>query len=194
MLWLAGQSLASKAITFVGQLVLAWLLVPEDFGVYAACIVALQFTNALRSGGLGPVLVQRHKRIDLWGPIGFQLSAVLGVASMLLVGFATPALLAGLDADVPGYLAWLVAMEVLWLSLSIVPRAKLQSEMRFGFIATLGIVCGVLQVGGQVGLAAMTDLGVVALVLPRPVVMFLRFAAMLVAARPRLLAPVRLQR
>lgn len=193
MLWLGGQSVVSKVLALAGQLVLAWLLAPEDFGVYAACLVALQFTNALRSGGMGPVLVQRHKRLDLWGPVGFQLSVVLGLVSMVAVLTATPLLTSALERPVPAGLGWFMAAEALLVSLTIVPRATLQSEMRFGTLAGLAVGSGALLIVSQVGLA-WTGLGVLALVAPRPFVVLVNLIAMAIAARPPVIGQMKFRR
>ena len=193
MLWLGSQAVVSKTLAFAGQLLLAWLLVPEDFGVYAACLVALQFTNALRSGGVGPVLVQRHRRFDLWGPVAFQLSVVLGLISFTIVLLVTPGLLAALDEPVPAWLAWLVASEALLVALAIVPRAKLQSDMRFGALAVFAVGSGAALIASQVGLA-WAGLGVLALLLPRPVISLIQLVWMVAVAKPQLLGKVRWRR
>lgn len=193
MLWLGSQAVVTKVLAFAGQLVLAWLLVPEEFGVYAACLVALQFTNALRSGGMGPVLVQRHRRFDLWGPIGFQLSVMLGLLSFALVLAATPLLTRALEEPVPSGLFWFAAAEALLISLTIVPRAKLQSDMRFGALATFAVGSGAALIAAQVGLAA-AGLGVVALLAPRPAVKLVQLVLMIAVAKPQLFGPIRWRR
>ena len=45
MTWVASSNILSRSISLVGQVVTAWLLVPEDYGAYAFAIAEISKLN-----------------------------------------------------------------------------------------------------------------------------------------------------
>lgn len=144
--WLVLQALLAKGVAALGNLALAWLLMPEDFGLIAMAYTVTAFTSLLQSAGLREVLVQRHKRFELWATPGFWMAVTLGLAMGLATLIAAPiaARVYG-DPRLQGLLMLLAAGAPI-ISLSMVPSARLQNQMRFRTSAALGLVDSVLFV------------------------------------------------
>src|SRR4051812_24775958 len=58
---LAGRTAVVQVGVLVGQVVMARLLDPADFGLYAICAFALSFFAFFGDGGLGGALIQKQE-------------------------------------------------------------------------------------------------------------------------------------
>jgi PST family polysaccharide transporter len=143
--WMTAQTIAAKVVTLGGQVVLAWLLTREHFGLIGLAYTVMGFASVIQQGGLRQVLVQRQDRFRLWANPAFWLGLSLSVLAGLLMVVAAP-----LVAEVYGEKQVLGLVLVLALSmpidgLAIVPMARLQSQLRFRTLATIAGVTGVGQ-------------------------------------------------
>lgn len=179
--WLALVTVIGKAVAIGGQIVLAWLLTPEDFGLIALAYSVSTLANILLLAGQREVLVHRQASFQKWANPSFWMSLVCGVsASLLMLTMAVPA--AGV------YGRWevvpLLAILALWSPLAtaaIVPSAKLQSQMRFRLVALISLAYAL----GQMALTIMfawIGFGVYSFVLPWPIMGAARLAVLLVVA------------
>jgi PST family polysaccharide transporter len=74
------RGVATRALGLVGNIVLARMLVPADFGALAFGFSVIVFATVISSGGLGASLVRRARpptRRDLESIFGFQLAIML---------------------------------------------------------------------------------------------------------------------
>jgi O-antigen/teichoic acid export membrane protein len=88
----AGRGLAILLISFAGNVVVARLLTPHDFGVVAIGMTLVYFIGTLADGGLGAALIRRAQapeRQELQGLLALQLSVSTGLA-LLIAGAAVP--------------------------------------------------------------------------------------------------------
>lgn len=168
--WLAMQTVVTKCVTFGGQILLAWLLVPKDFGIVALAYAVAAFIVVFQNSGVLEVLVQREKAFFQNANPAFWLSVTLGAAvaaTIALAGqgaahvFAEPAL---------GGMMAILAVSALLSNFEIVPVARLQIRMRFGMLAILGTGQGIAQIVLAV-LFALNGFGPYSFVLPLPLVM-----------------------
>ena len=83
-LWMIGQNVGSRLITVLGQIVLARLLAPSDFGMIGLALTVTAFMGAVTTYGVDDVLVQRARTLRYWAAAGFWTSLVL--ASLGMVG------------------------------------------------------------------------------------------------------------
>jgi PST family polysaccharide transporter len=142
-LQLAARSLAMRALTFLGTLLLARLLVPEDFGVFGIVSFVVSLWAALGDFGLGAALVQQAEE-----PTPEQLATawtaqqVFALAAVVLIWVAAPAL-AGTIAGLPGDAPWMLrvlALGLLLSSLRTLPSVMMERELRFGPLATAEVL------------------------------------------------------
>jgi O-antigen/teichoic acid export membrane protein len=85
---LAARGTAVRIIAFGGNIVLARLLVPEDFGLVALGLVAYQFAGLLTDAGIGAALIRRAEppnRAELRSVLGFQLLVTTLIAGGTLI-------------------------------------------------------------------------------------------------------------
>lgn len=171
--WLLMQTVGIKCVTFGGQIILAWLLLPEDFGIVALAYSVATFIVIFQNSGVLEVLVQREKSFFQNANPAFWLSTTLGVFVALAILVSGP--IAARVFDEPtlvGMLAVLACLSFL-SNFEAVPMARLQIRMRFGTLAILGTAQGVLGMILSV-IFALLGFGPYSFVVPLPIVMFLK--------------------
>ncbi len=131
----AGWQFLSKgintALQMVVSIVLARLLMPEDFGIVAMAAMVTGLASVFRELGLGQALVQRqevsdeHTRSVFWG--------TLIMAVLLYAGVFLSAPYVGAYFDEPRMISVLkiIALKFLLSPLEVVPRSLLQRELDF---------------------------------------------------------------
>ncbi|HVF10908.1 MAG TPA: oligosaccharide flippase family protein, partial [Abditibacteriaceae bacterium] len=88
--WLVAQTLGTRMASAVEQIILAWLLLPQDFGLVALAYTVTQFIDIVQQAGLRDVLIQRQAHFNYWANPAFWMSAVMGLAASLLMAAAAP--------------------------------------------------------------------------------------------------------
>jgi PST family polysaccharide transporter len=82
--WNVGFAVLNKAVTLVGQLMLAWFLLPADMGLANMAFAMVAFTAILSVGGLGDVLLQRN-RFDQEAGQAFWLSVIFSTLTAIAI-------------------------------------------------------------------------------------------------------------
>lgn len=166
--WLSFQSVAGRGSALIGQLALAWLLAPEDFGVIALAQTVVALVGALTGLGIESIVLQRHTTLRLWETATFRFSLGLGLVSMLGTLAAAPVAAAAYDAPEITLLIAISALSIPVYALSTVPAMKLRANLNFRFLA----VAGTLELAAtQVAtvILALAGFGALSFVLPLPV-------------------------
>lgn len=186
--WLLFQTVGVKSITILGQVALAWLLVPQDFGLVALAYSVTTFIVILQASGVLEILIQRQKDFALLVSPAFWLSLLIGTAVSILIVVAAPfAARMYQEPELKGLLL-VLAVATFLSNLENVPIAKLQMEMRFRPLSLLGIFQGAAQTVLSVSFA-MAGFGAYSFVLPIPIVGVVKLVVLWALARP----PVRLR-
>lgn len=137
--WTAGAQLARQVLQTGSSIVIARLLLPEDFGQVAQIVVLAGLANILSEFGLGAALIQRqsiderHRSTVFWtqASIGLVVSGIIAAAAPLIAAFYG-------DTDLR-MLTILLAPNFFLSSLSTVQRALLTRAMRFRALAVVDI-------------------------------------------------------
>jgi len=98
LLWKGAQLVGSRAISLARYLVLAHLLVPDDFGLFAIALVPLEVLSSVTDVGMVPALVQRNESDDRLYDVAWTVGVVRAAAISASILIAAP-LLAGLFAE-----------------------------------------------------------------------------------------------
>ena len=64
--YMIAQAFASRGVTLATQITLAWLLVPEAFGVFASAASATALIGLITNPGLDMFLLQRGRAYPVW--------------------------------------------------------------------------------------------------------------------------------
>src|SRR3989344_3158491 len=78
-LWVSGGSFIAQSFNFIIKIILARLLFPADFGLFAMALILITFINIFTGFGIGSALIYRRKNIDKTFNSAFFLSPIIGV-------------------------------------------------------------------------------------------------------------------
>jgi len=174
--WMLLSSFGTKIFTLVSQLVLAWALMPTDFGLVALAYSVTAFTAVLQRNGLREILIQRSNSFANYANSAFWLSLLIGLIVTVLTLLAAPfAAKIYKEPDLVKILTILACGQIM-LSLQSVPGAKLQAELRFREISLINLLEGVTTATLTV-IFALSGFKAYSIVLPIPLV---HFASLLV--------------
>ncbi|MEZ6242642.1 MAG: oligosaccharide flippase family protein [Phycisphaerales bacterium] len=187
-LYMFGQTLASKVVSLVGQLVLAYLLAPAAFGLFATAMAITALTAVIQEIGLREILIRKRRAFNRWASSAVWLSLTLGAVAGTALLVASP-FLADLKGD-PRLLPMLVvlAASIPFWGGALPFAAAIERDLRFTLSANAQFGFATLLIVLQVILAWM-GMGPLAFVLPRLIVGVVRFMTLWklsgVRVRPR---------
>ncbi len=184
-LWTIVQTLGSKAVGMLGQIILAHLLLPRDFGLVALSIIAVSFASVIRQTGIQQILVQRHAHFRRWANPAFWFEFAFGLATALLLVVASPiAALVFHSKALMGLILVSAAAAPLspWF---VIPTARLMIDMRFKAIAAVNIICNFTMTCMSVFLA-WRGFGAYSFLVPIPIAGAIRCWWLWRLARPRI--------
>jgi len=165
--WMMGQTVGGKVIQILGQIVLAWLLDREHFGEVAIAYVVFMFAMRLQDAGLREVLVHRQRTFRHWANAAFWMAMCFGLLTGAVIAIAAPIASRVFDAPVTGLLLVLSLVAPI-ITAGVPPYARMQNELRFRALATIGITSIALMTSLQV-LLAWLGFGAYSWIIPLPV-------------------------
>jgi PST family polysaccharide transporter len=204
LLWMILGTVGTKGVGLLGQVVLSYLLLKEDFGLVAKCAAVATIPGLLAQLGLRQILVRRAKRFDRWIGPAVWMAAAFGTAAAVLLaataplavkffgpGAASGAAAAAATAADPARHRMLVGM-LLLVAASIPPGlvgetllAKLQIQLRFRLLSVLGFATSLFVIALNVMFAAPPfELGAYSFALPAPIAAVVRLAVVWYLIRP----------
>jgi PST family polysaccharide transporter len=152
--WIGAQTLLTKVVASIGQVVLARFYLPaHDFGLIGLATTVTVFTMTIQQTGVRDVLIHRHRAFHCWANAAFWMSLAIGLAAGLATAASGPiAAWAYHQPDLVKFL--LVWAAVIPLSaLSTVPQARLQADFRFRFLSILGVLESVVLLAATIAFA-----------------------------------------
>ncbi|URI10258.1 lipopolysaccharide biosynthesis protein [Aquincola tertiaricarbonis] len=142
--WLSAGQLARQAFSFGTSLILARLLVPDDFGLFGMTYVAAEIAQVFISFGLGAAIVQRQVSAPEVLTTCFWFNVAIGLAAGLGLALSGPMLADYYSRPEIQQLVWPLAVNMLVAGAMVVPQAILTQQLRFRDITLAQIVGSVL--------------------------------------------------
>jgi O-antigen/teichoic acid export membrane protein len=173
-------------VGFGGNVVLARLLTPRDFGIVAIGATLMMFTTSIADGGLGSGLIRRDQPPDRR-----ELKAALGLQLSLTAVLAAVASSIGMILGGAGEVVALMLIALPVAAFQTPGRVTLSRAVRFKALSTVESASNFAYYGWAIALVVLADWGVWALasaVVVRAVVLALGVSA---AARHWLLPSYR---
>ena len=129
-------------ISFIGNIALARILVPQMFGIYAIVAFVVQFFSVFSDVGIGAALIQKKEELtDEETSTLFWLQQILALAVVIAVFVSSP-LVIRVYPSLPASAIWLVrgmAVTFLFTSFKTVPTILMERSMDFRKIAAVDI-------------------------------------------------------
>ena len=150
MIWAFGEQFSAQAISFVLSVILARLLMPEEYGIITMVLVFINIANVFVTDGFGEALVQRKNATDEDFTTVFYCSLAVSGFLYCVLYITSPLIAAFYDAPELALVLRILALKLPIASINSIQRAYVQKNMQFKkfFFSTLGgtILSGVLGI------------------------------------------------
>ena len=143
----------ANALALVTTLVLARLLVPNDFGLVALALALLAVAQIAQDSGLGAALIVHRGDVRRASAAVLVFSPLVAVGLYLVFFIAAPIAASFFDEPRLTDVLRVMALVLVLRGLTIMPLALLQRQMRFGPITAMELGAGVAQASTAIGLA-----------------------------------------
>ncbi|MBO7647629.1 MAG: lipopolysaccharide biosynthesis protein [Bacteroidales bacterium] len=163
MLWAGIGKVGALGISFITNMVLARLLVPEDFGCVAMLYVFVSISSIFVNGGFGAALIQKKEPTHIDYTTVFYWNIVMAIIFYFILFFSAPAISRMYDMPQLSNVLRVQSLVLFILPFSLVQSNQLQKQMRFKEL-TIRNVCATLA-GTVVSIVmALTGFGIWSLV------------------------------
>ncbi|CDN32789.1 Lipopolysaccharide biosynthesis protein WzxC [Mucinivorans hirudinis] len=160
--WSGVDKIFSKLFFAIIGLLLARVLLPEDYGLVGMLTIFLAVSQLLIDSGFSQALVQRHNPTQTDYSTAFFFNIFVGVGCYLLLFFAAPFIADFYEAPSLILLLRVMSISLVTNSLTVVQRAKLLVNIDFRRLALIN-VCSVTMGSTSALVAAYNGWGVWAL-------------------------------
>jgi PST family polysaccharide transporter len=139
------QTLGTKGINTTANIVLAWLLAREDFGLIGLAYTVTAFVSVLQRAGLREILIHRHAQFRRWANPVFWMSLTLGIGGMLLTLASIPLVVRIYQEPKLAGLLAILSLNAPLSALLVVPQAKLSNQLRFKAQSLIVVTVALVQ-------------------------------------------------
>jgi O-antigen/teichoic acid export membrane protein len=130
--WSVAGELASKAIQPLVFVILARILVPDDYGVVAAAIMVISFTQVFWEAGMSKALIQRQQDIDAAANVAFWVNIGMAIIVTALLFLFSDFIAKVFFHDVRvARVLQVMTLQVFLGAVASIHTALLQKEMKF---------------------------------------------------------------
>lgn len=129
--WTAIEKIALRAIQFIIGLILAKLLTPSDFGLVGMLSIFIALSQAFIDGGFGNALVRKTNRTEIDNSTAFYFNIVLGIFCYIVLYLLSPWVAIFFKMPILKDLLRVISLSLILNSFTIVPIAKLTTEINF---------------------------------------------------------------
>lgn len=163
VLWKFSERITAQAVSFVVSLVLARLLLPEEYGTVALVLVFIELANAFVSFGLGNSLIQKKDADDCDFSSVLYFNVCLSLVLYVVLFFFAPLIASYYENDLLVPVVRVFSLRLILAAINSVQNALIAKRMQFRkfFWATLS---GTIISGGVGIFLAYKGFGVWALV------------------------------
>ncbi len=163
--WFFFNTAFAKSLTFITQLVLGWLLVPEEFGLYAIAVSIGAFIGMMRNGGVEQVLIQKGERFSELSPTAFNYSLGFNLLAMFILASMAGSIASVYDDERLFYMLLIMSVVLPLGTPAVLYRAKLSVGRQYKELALQKtIAASVRQL--MIVVLALNGFGVYSFVIP----------------------------
>lgn len=162
--WAFGSSVSIRLAQLLSMVVLARLLLPSQFGLFALANIVITALNMIRDYGLAESLLYIKTDIEEYAETTFVLSVAFGLIAAAATFACAPLMVRVVGTSGLIWPLRAMSLSIVLLSTSLVPAALLERELEFRKRALPEIAMGVAQAAVAITLAYL-HFGVWSLVL-----------------------------
>jgi len=130
-LWAFSLRIVGRLLGFVRTVILARLLVPEDFGLLGIAMLAINFLETVSQTGFHSALIQKKGNAELYFDTAWTVSAIRGTFLFIVLFVSAPALAAFFNSPQATLIIRVVAISSLLTGLRNVGVVTFQKNLEF---------------------------------------------------------------
>ena len=140
LFWAFAERIGAQLVGFVVSIVLARLLMPEEYGVIAIVLVFINLCNVFVDSGFGRALIQKKDADDLDFSSAFYFGLALSIVLYAGLYLAAPWIARWYEMEILSPVIRVMGLRLIVASYNSVQKAKVSREMQFRrfFFSTLG--------------------------------------------------------
>lgn len=150
ILWNAVEKISVQGVQFLIGVILARLLIPDDFGLIGMLAIFIAIAQAFIDGGMGSGLIQSQKRSSQDFSTVFVFNFAVSFLFYIVLFFVAPIIADFYKTPALIDITRVIGLNIIITSLSIVQRSRLTIELDFKTLAKVNIVAVILS--GTVGI------------------------------------------
>ena len=137
--WAFAERIAAQFVSTLVGIILARLLVPQDYGVVSIVMVFITLCNVFVTSGFGTAIVQKKEVDETDYNTAFVLSFIMAIVLYGVLFFVSPLIAEFYELPILKSVIRVLGLRLILTSLNTIQQAHIQREMRFKkfFIATL---------------------------------------------------------
>ena len=140
LIWMFLERIGAQLVTFVVSLVLARILIPEDYGIVSLALIFINLANIFVVQGLNAALIQRKNVSDLEYSTAFYSNSIISICLFVILFIFSPIIAAyyGLEQLAPIFRV--LALRIPIGAINSIQRAYVSRNLLFKkfFFSTLG--------------------------------------------------------
>lgn len=140
MIWSGIGRVGTVGISFISNIVLARLLMPDDFGCIGMLYVFIAISGIFISGGFGQALIQKKNPTHLDYTTVFYWNLAMSILFYIILFFSAPAIAHFYKIPLLKDVLRVQSIVLFIQSFSIVQSNQLQKQLRFKELSTRNIV------------------------------------------------------
>jgi O-antigen/teichoic acid export membrane protein len=122
---------SGKLLNFITTMILARLLIPEQFGLVGYCTIAIQYLDIMNTAGINNALIARKDKFEEAANAAFIINIIMGCVSFGLSWLIAPMIAGFFKEEQVTNLFRLIALVLPISGLGLVPITLIQRSLRF---------------------------------------------------------------
>lgn len=163
--WVLSGKVSQVIVKLIVFVILARLLVPEDFGIVGSALIVISFSEIFSKIGMGPALVQRPCLTEKHIRTAFTFSVFLGLLIFFIVFSFSPLISNFFNIEELTKVTRIMSIIFVIDGISIVSEALIERQLKFKLFAKIQIISYIIGFGIVGIILAVLNYGIWALVM-----------------------------
>lgn len=139
LMWTFGERILAQLVSTVVGIVLARILMPEDYGVISIVMIFISICNVFVTSGFGAAIVQKKEASELDFNTAFFLSLAFSIILYAVLFVFAPFIADFYEAPLVSPVIRVLGLRLILASLNSIQQASIRRQMKFKrfFLATI---------------------------------------------------------
>jgi O-antigen/teichoic acid export membrane protein len=129
--WSAMMEIVTRTAQPLVLLILAYLLVPEDFGIVGTAMIVISFSKMFLDAGLGKALIQTNASVEKAANVVFWTNITLGAILYIVIFLFAPLMAIFFNSPASALVLRVLGIQVIILSLTTVQQFLFMRDLNF---------------------------------------------------------------